>query len=207
MEPTGSNPSQQLCKHELPCWKHTLFGFARGAIIGLIVRSFLTLLTMLLKKKIFKDPLYILNIFKKNNLRMVGFLSGMIGLYRAVLCFLRKKTGNEKISSFLAGFASGIPLLFEERESRVLYALYILVRAGDAVVKHLVANGYLPKIPHIIDGLFIAAISVLHFARVWEPWNINKGYMNMLNRFITGHNDRVLIDMTGYSDKLFGFKK
>lgn len=198
--------NQHLCKHQLPCAIHTLYGFARGAIIGIGIRGVLTLLSMILKGKLFKDPLFILNTFKKSNLKLVAFLSGMIGLYRAVLCFLRSQTKNERISTFVAGFASGLPLLFEDRDTRVLYALYILVRAGDCIVKFLVAKKHVPKIPYIIDVLFGAAITVLHYARVWEPENLNKGYYSMLNRFFVKPNDKILADMTGWEDKMKAIK-
>lgn len=181
---------------------NALGGFVRGASIGLIIRGVITLISGLFRRTLFKNPASILKMFSKNNLRIVFFLSGMVGVHRAVLCALRRYTNNEKISSFWAGAVGAIPLAFEDSESRVLYALYLLIRSFDSVCKYLVTNKLVPVIPHFVELLFIFSITVLHYTKVWNADCLNKGYLSLLNKFMKEPNDKVYLDMIGYGDKL-----
>ena len=196
-----------LCKHKRSCVANSALGYVRGGIIGLSIRAIITLLVGIFRKTLFKNPLgLVLKIFHKENMRLVFFLSGTIGVYRSVLCLLRRITNNEKISSFFAGFASGIPLLFEEPESRVLYSLYVFVRSMDTVFKFLVAKKIFPKVTNFMEFMFVVSISIMHYTRVWNSDCLNRGYLNMLNRFTREPNDPIYTDMIGYGDK-FNRKK
>ena len=192
-----------LCKHPNSCLWNAINGYIRGASIGLIIRAAITIISGLFRRTLFKNPASLLKMFSKENMRIVAFLCGMVGIHRTVLCFLRRYTNSEKISSFVAGVCSGIPLIVEDKESRVLYSLYMLIRSFDAICKYLVAQKIVPKVPYMIEYLFIFAITVLHYARAWHPDCINKGYGNVLNRFLKEPNDPLYIDMVGYTDKLF----
>jgi hypothetical protein len=141
-------------------------------------------------------------MFAKENMKLVYFLGGMIGLHRSTLCLLRHYTNNEKISSFFAGFASGIPLIFEHPDNRMLFSMYLLVRAGDTICKYLVSQGLVPKIPKFIELVYIFSLSVLIYAGVFHPESTNKGFLGLMNRLVREPNDIVYIDMTGFRDKM-----
>ena len=191
-----------LCKHPDSCLKNSLRGFIRGAIIGLGIRAAIGIVLGLIKRTIIKNPASLLKIFSKENMKLVYFLTGMVGVHRSVLCISRTFTNCEKKSSFLAGLASGVPLLFEESESRVLFSLYMLVRAGDAFCKYLVSAGFVPRVPKFMEIVYIAALSVLIYVRVFHPEATNKGFSNIMGRIIREPNDMVYIDMSGFYDKI-----
>lgn len=171
-------------------------------MIGLGVRAAIGLIMGLLKRTIFKNPASLLKIFSKENMKLVYFLSGMVGVHRSVLCILRRFTNCEQKSSFFAGFASGLPLLFEESESRVLFSLYMLVRAGDAFCKFLVDYKIVPRVPKFIEIVYFVSLSVLIYLRVFHPETANKGFSNLMGRLVREPNDKVYLDMTGYFDRL-----
>lgn len=185
------NP-HQLCKHKHSCIVNTLMGAVRGGVIGLGIRGVLSLFSLVLKRRIFKDPKSILSIFSKSNLKLPCLLASMVVLFRGTLCLCRKYTKDEEISAFAAGFASGIPLCVESSGNRVVYSLYVLAKALDVAVKHLVKLGYLPKIPYFPDILYGISMTILQFARVWEPDCVNKGYYSMTKKFMIEPNDHVL---------------
>ncbi|OMJ93213.1 hypothetical protein SteCoe_3914 [Stentor coeruleus] len=199
--------NQVLCRHKGNCLQNALKGFVRGTIIGLGIRAAITLVLGLLKRTIIKNPLSFLKMFSKDNLRIVWFLSVMVGVYRSVLCYMRRKTKDEKLSSFVAGFASSIGLIFEESESRTLYALYLLVRSLDALCKYLVANKKISSIPNAIEGLYTLSMLILVHSRVFDPDALNHGFYNVINRFMKEPNDVVFLDMIGHSDHIFIKKK
>ena len=191
-----------LCKHPNSCFWNAINGYVRGASLGLILRAAITIIAGLFRRTLIKNPASILKMFSKENMRIVIFLSGMVGVHRTILCLLRRYTHNERISSFVAGFCSAIPLIVEDGESRVLYSLYMLIRSFDAICKYLVSHNIVPKIPHCIEYLYILSTTVLHYSKVWHPDCVNKGYGNVLNRFMKEPNDHFYIDMIGYTDKL-----
>lgn len=189
-----------LCKHHDSCLINSIKGFIRGALIGLGVRAAIGLIMGLLKRTIIKNPASLLKIFSKDNMKLVYFLSGMVGVHRSSLCILRRFTNCEQKSSFLAGFAGGLPLLFEESDSRVLFSLYMLVRAGDAFCKFLVNMRIVPKVPNLIEIVYIASLCVLIFLRVFHPETVNKGFANLMGRLVSEPNDKVYLNMTAYFD-------
>ena len=191
-----------LCKHPGSCIINALKGFFRGAVIGLGIKAAIALVFGIFRRTIFKHPALLLKIFSKENLRLVFFLSGTIGVQRSVLCLLRRLTNNERISSFVAGFCGGIPLAFENTESRVAYSLYMLARSLDAICKYLVSKNLLPKIPYAIEMVYMFSLSTLHYTKIWNSDCLNKGYYNMIVRFLREPNDPYYIDMTGVSDHL-----
>lgn len=190
-----------LCKHTDSCLKNSFRGFFRGAVIGLGVRAVIGIIMGLIKRTIIKNPASLLKIFSKDNMKLVYFLSGMIGVHRSVLCISRTVTGCEKKSSLFAGLASGVPLLFEESESRVLFSLYMLVRAGDAFCKYLLSTGLVPRVPKFIEMVYFASLSVLIYVRIFHPEATNKGFSNLMGRLVKEPNDTVYLDMTGFFDK------
>jgi hypothetical protein len=196
-----------LCKHPRGCLINSLNGYIRGGCIGLLIRGVITLFAGIIRRKIFKDPKFMLKVFQPKSLRLVYFLSGMIGLYRTSICILRRLTNNEKISSFFAGLISSIPLLFEETESRLMYSLYLLVRALDVLINHLLEKKVIPPIKYFVEMNFVFAMAVLQYNRVWNPDCVNKGYFGFLSKFMSEPNDSILLDMIGYTDRYFIKKK
>lgn len=182
-----------LCKHSRPCVENALFGFLRGGVIGLVARAVLTLLGLILKRRLFKNPALIFSIFSKEKLRLVGFLSLMVGLFRCSLCTARRVTSNEKLSACIAGFIAGLPVAIEGVESRVLYSLYLIVRGMDALVKWAVANGRLPYVPYFYNILFIVATTFLHQTNTFDFECMNVGYANLLKRFLFDVNDKHIL--------------
>ena len=191
-----------LCKHPGPCLHNSLKGFFRGAVIGLGIRTAIALVFGLIKRTLIKNPMSILKIFSSSNMKLVYFLSGMIGFHRSALCIARHYTNNEKISSFIAGFASGVPLLVEESETRMLFSMYLLVRAADTVCKYLVSNGIVPKIPKFIEIVYILALGILIYSGAYHPESTNKGFLSLMARLVREPNDWIYIDMVGFRDKM-----
>ena len=190
-----------LCKHKGSCLINALKGYLRGALIGLGIRTIIAIIFGLLKRTIFKNPMVLLKIFAKENMRLVYFLSGMIGVHRSVLCLMRRYTNNEKVSSFVAGFFGGLPLILEDADSRITYGLYILVRGLDALCKFLVSTGKVPKVPYLLEILYILSMTILVDSKAHNPECLNKGFSSMVNKMMKEPNDPVYVDFSGYHDK------
>ena len=190
-----------LCKHHPSCFINALKGYFRGACIGLIIRAGITVLSALIKRTIFKNPSVLLKMFTKDNLRVVGFLSGMIGVYRTIICIARRLTNDEKISSFLAGFCSSVPLLFEHKGSRLIYSLYLLVRSGETVVNYLIDQEALPTIPGFYNILYAISWFVLAYSKAWHSDCLSHAISNLFMSIMKEPNDFLLLDMVGYTDK------
>lgn len=192
-----------LCKHPGPCLHNSAKGFVRGAVLGLSLRAAIALVFGLIKGSLAKNPKSLLKIFASSNMKLVYFLSGMIGFHRSAICIARHYTKNEKLSSFIAGLASGVPLLVEEAETRMLFSMYLLVRAADTACRYLVSQELLPKVPKFIEFVYIFALSILIYAGVYHPDCTNKGFLALISKIITEPNDWVYYDMAGFKDKFF----
>ena len=197
----------RLCKHPDSCLINALKGFLQGAVVGIGIRAAIVLAIGLFRRTFFKNPAMMLKVFSSENIKLVYFLCGTVGIHRAVLCLFRRLTNNEKISSFAAGFCSAIPLAIEHSDSRVEYSLYMVARAMDAFCVYLVSAKLVPTIPYLIEIVYILSFSALQYIKVWNPECIHAGYSSMLNRFLKEPNDPLYIDMRGVHDHILLKKK
>lgn len=192
-------PKSHLCKHSNSCLINSCKGLVKGAFIAISFRIVINFLKVALK--LFRNPSNLLK-FSKADLRFGLFLSFMISIQRFALCFLRRYTNNEKISSFISGFLSGIPLAFESSQNRVFYSLYLLTRAMETLLKSFVSQKKLPYIPYAYEALYSISFSFLVFTRVWNTECLSPSFYSFTNKLFPFKLDYVQINMTGVGDKI-----
>jgi len=69
--------------------------------------------------------------FKKNtdSFRFALFASLLCAIYKAVLCIMRRFSGDDKINATVAGVLSALSILIDNKNRRVFLALVIFSRA------------------------------------------------------------------------------
>ena len=82
-----------------------------------------------------------------NSIRLGLFLSLFNGGYKFILWFLRKLTDDEKISSFIAGVATGLFLVIERKGWRSTISLIVLSRAAYTLLTKIENSNLKIKIP------------------------------------------------------------
>lgn len=67
--------------------------------------------------------------YNLDSIRFALFLACMNGLYKAVLCMMRRFSKNDKINASVAGFISGLSIIIDSKNRRMFIMLLLLSRA------------------------------------------------------------------------------
>ena len=130
------------CRHKSPdCVTNAVQGLISNFKTGIKIRLAFTLLQVLLRGgKLNKIKL-------TDQLRFPAFLSAFAFVMKLVLCTLRRVRGKDDgINGFLAGALAGLTLLINnDKNTRKLFALYLLSRAYGAIYSSLEARDSVPK--------------------------------------------------------------
>lgn len=67
------------------------------------------------------------------------------------------------------------------------------VRGIESFANALVANGYLPKIPYLIEIIYVITILPVKYAIVFEPDAANRSYANSAKRIVDFHDGEITL--------------
>ena len=120
-----------LCKHKLSCCENVINGFVSTfgyCFVGKLILSNMRYLFS--PAKLAKNLLS----WKSgvDSFRIALFVGLVNGVYKLVLCIMRRLTRSNKISSIVAGFVAGLCIRFDAKSRRVLTMLLVMSRVVDA---------------------------------------------------------------------------
>jgi hypothetical protein len=111
------------------------------------------------------------------------FLGAFSGIYKFVLCTLRRLRNKEDgYNALISGAASGFALLFENSPHRRKFILlYLFVRSLEALVNVLAKRGKIKKIKYFEVYMFGPLLSFLFYCYMYEtecfPPGIDKAFL------------------------------
>lgn len=68
----------------------------------------------------------------KDNIRIAFFVGLMNGVYKLVLCSMRRIFKNDRVASIIAGFIAGLCIRIDEKKRRTLTMILVLSRVVDS---------------------------------------------------------------------------
>lgn len=121
-------------------------------------------------KKIITGKTAIIQLVKdKRTIRFSLFLTTFVGLFRAIVCLMRRKFDKkyDKFMYLLAGLVGGtFSAFFLEKSTRQALALFLLARAIDSTYRSLVKKGYLPQFKYFYVLLYSLSMMVTGYCFV-----------------------------------------
>lgn len=138
------------------------------------------MLSLLRPSRFFKN---LIGILSKDTLSFSLFVGGLAGIYKFMLCSMRRLRGRDDgFNAVVAGALAGLSLAFEASGNRKrLLFMYIFVRGLDVLVTLLDKRGYIKKIKNFEAYLFGPVIAFLVYAYFYEldvfPPGIDKAFM------------------------------
>jgi len=185
------------CKHNFSCFENIVRGWWKSFLYGYGIKSAISLLGLMISRKIFKDPSKILSLFNIDSIRFGAFLGSFSAVYKFVLCILRRiRNTDDGTNSLIAGALAGLSLAFESSSRRETWALYSFVRSLECLFNYLVEQGYIKKIKYGEVLLFAFCASFLMTCHAYEPEVLDKGYSKFLTRFASlKPNDGLFLEL------------
>jgi len=161
-----------MCQHKFGCYENVLRGCYRSFLIALGLKSLLLHLPQIVKP--FKLLKNLININKNlDSVRFALFIGLMNGLYKAVLCFMRRFCKDDKKNAFIAGFIAGLTIIIDHKDRRLLIALIFLSRAGDTLLNMLDSRGIFKKFKYGELIPWVGAGTFTMYCMGWEPELLN----------------------------------
>ncbi|XP_059472631.1 transmembrane protein 135-like isoform X1 [Neocloeon triangulifer] len=170
----GRHPA---CPHPHSCLHYTLHGAAKQFAVGYGLQACLNLLLRF--KKIARNPSILGRmLFGKDAYGLAAFLGGFSGIFRLVLCLLRRSTGNDSPKLAVpAGLLAGTTFAFYPSPT---VALYMMWKTLQVAYNAASAKGYLPELPWATILLYCFSTAVLFHAAVLEPRSLRPSYWRFL---------------------------
>ncbi|KAJ3655471.1 hypothetical protein Zmor_014602 [Zophobas morio] len=171
------------CPHPFSCLYYTMQGVGKMFTIGLGIQ--VTLKLVLNLKRVMQSPRNLKTIlFKKDTLNLAAFLGGFSGLFRAVLCILRRTTGKDSPSYAIpAGLIAGVAFT---RYPDTTVALYVLWKVAQITYLMGINKGIVPRIPGFTEFLYCFSTAILFHAALLEPTNLRPSYWKFLHSISGG---------------------
>mmetsp|Transcript_17854 Transcript_17854/g.20627 ORF Transcript_17854/g.20627 Transcript_17854/m.20627 type:complete len:171 (-) Transcript_17854:35-547(-) len=125
----------------------------------------------------------ILSLMTKDSLSFCMFLGGISGIYKLVLCLLRRlRNKDDGVNPAIAGFLSGFAFMMETSSKRKGFLkMYLFCRALDFLVTLLHRRKVIKKIPNFEVYMFGPMIAFLVYAHWYEnscfPPGIDKAFI------------------------------
>jgi hypothetical protein len=143
----------KLCKHKFSCTENVLKGWYKSFIYALLIKSVINNITSIVNPRKFLSNLLDM---KQNfdSMRFAIFAAFMNGIYKMVLCIMRRYSKSDKVNAAVAGFASGLALAIDDKKRRVFIALLLLGRSLECLLNSLEFHGIITKIPYGEQLLF-----------------------------------------------------
>ena len=102
------------CKHKFGCYENVIFGFYKMLIKSFAIKVLINNIFYIGNRKKLVQNLFSLKSFK-DNARFAIFAALVVGVYKAMLCILRRVFKNEKLATSLAGFFAGLTAVVEAK--------------------------------------------------------------------------------------------
>jgi hypothetical protein len=144
-------------------------------------------------KRILKKPTELLKILTGKDAISFGlFVGSFVGLFRAIMCALRRcvDEDKQKYIPLLAGLVGGlISALFLAKKTRQSIGLFLMARAIDISYQSLVKKGYLPDFKYFYVVLYALMMGISGYAYGTEPGSMspemNKFYLTFTNETLS----------------------
>ncbi|XP_008191026.1 transmembrane protein 135 isoform X2 [Tribolium castaneum] len=185
------------CPHPFSCLYYTMQGVGKMFSIGLGIQ--VTLKLVLNIKKVVQSPRNLKAIlFRKDTLNLAVFLGGFSGLFRAVLCILRRATGKDSPSYAIpAGLIAGTAFT---RYPDTTVSLYVMWKLAQITYIMGINKGIVPRVPGFTEFLYCFSTAVLFHAALLEPTNLRPSYWKFLHSISGGRiacMNRIPLDAWG----------
>eukprot|EP01083_Nonionella_stella_P080774 222091_1 len=177
------SPAHKFCRHRGACSASAWRGFLKGATVGLGVKCSMSVLSALIFGKIFRKcqifrPRAVLRtIVSLDMARFGAFTALFLGGFRGCQCILRRvRRKDDRWNAFVAGWVAGLAIICDVRHRRKSLSIFMLVRSIAFGVQLLVANGRLPKVPHVVPLLFSLGSMEVMYAWAMHPESISTSF-------------------------------
>lgn len=187
------------CPHPFSCLYYTLEGAGKMFSLGLGIQ--LTIKLMLNLKRIINSPKVVKSLFIRKEILNLGVcLGGFSGLFRGVLCLLRRSTGKDlPVYAIPAGAIAGTAF-FKYPDTTV--ALYVMWKMLQITYNIGVDHNMLPNVPGFAEILYCLSTGLLFHVAIIEPTNLRPSYWKFLHGVSGGRiacMSRTPIDVWGYN--------
>eukprot|EP01083_Nonionella_stella_P277206 942386_1 len=109
--------------------------------------------------------------------RFGAFTALFLGGFRGCQCILRRvRRKDDRWNAFVAGWVAGLAIICDVRHRRKSLSIFMLVRSIAFGVQLLVANGRLPKVPHVVPLLFSLGSMEVMYAWAMHPESISTSF-------------------------------
>ena len=144
-------------------------------------------------KRIIKNPSQLTKILLgKDAIRFGLFLGSFVGIFRTILCSLRRlvKEEQQKYIPLVAGLIGGLfSVMFLAKKTRQSIGLFLMARAIDITYQSLVKKGYLPEFKYFYVVLYALMMGISGYAYGTEPGSMspemNKFYLTFTNETLS----------------------
>lgn len=173
----------QFCKHSIrSCYLNSIEGACKNFYYGFMTKAVINILLAMFnpKKKLIPN---IKDLFSADCMSFCTFLGAFGGIYKFVLCTLRRwRNKDDGLNALISGAAAGFALAFEQSQRRRKFILlYLFVRALEALVNVLDKKKYIKKIKYFECYMFGPVLSFLFYAYMYEtecfPPGIDKAFL------------------------------
>ena len=188
------------CKHKHSCYENVVKGFTKTLIYSLAIKFIINNIGYLANpKKLLRN----LVTWKSNkdNIRFALFLALTNGVYKLVLCLMRRYCQNEKLCALVAGFLAGICCRIDAHQRRQLLAILLFSRMSDTVFNMGEKRGYYKRIPYGEVLIWLVCNVFQQYAMAYEQDTINPGQ----NKFM--RNWSLLSKMPTYASMSHAFNQ
>ena len=170
-------------KHSIKsCHLNALEGFCRNFFYGFVTKAVFNILLGLLNPKKNLIP-NIVDLFSSNCMSFCTFLGLFSGVYKILLCSLRRiRNRDDGINAIISGAFAAFAVYFDpSKRRRKFIVLYIFCRALEALVNVFAKKGYIKKIDKFEVYMFAPLLSYLFYAYMYEtecfPPGIDKMFL------------------------------
>lgn len=173
----------QFCKHSIKsCYLNSIEGACKNFYYGFMTKAVINILLAMFnpKKKLIPN---IKDLFSADCMSFCTFLGAFGGIYKFVLCTLRRwRNKDDGLNSLISGACAGLALAFEQSPRRRKFILlYLFVRALEALVNVLDKKKYIKKIKYFECYMFGPVLSFLFYCYMYEtecfPPGIDKAFL------------------------------
>ncbi|XP_050295670.1 transmembrane protein 135-like [Anthonomus grandis grandis] len=173
----------QACPHPFSCLYYVMGGTGKMFSVGLGIQ--ITLKLVLNLKRIFTNPKTIKQILlKKETLNLGLFLGLYSGMFRGVLCTLRRIFGkDDPVFAFPASLLASVAF---KKYPDTTVALYVAWKSAQITYNIGIQKGYVPKIPGFTEFLYCLSTGILFHAAILEPTNLRASYWKFLHSISGG---------------------
>lgn len=162
------------CKHKHSCYENVAYGFTSTLVYSLAIKVILNNLGYLANpRKLLRNLVSWKS--QKDNLRFAFFLALMNGVYKLVLCLMRRLVKSDKIASLVAGFLAGLSCRLDAMKRRQLLTVLLMSRVSESAFAMGEKRGYVKRISYGEFYIWLICNVFQQYAMACEPDTLNPG--------------------------------